>query len=85
MALFENIFYNILREDMTTGILNSNPPGTGYGGEGHDDTRLPFVYGPDDKSKKKKKKKKYKIKPFTRFSGSSGMTGPSKRSSVSFG
>ena len=74
---------------MSSSILNSNPPGTGYGGEGHDDNRLPFVYGPKKKvkntKKKKKKKQKTKVVPFTRFSGTSGMTGPSKRSSVSFG
>ena len=86
MALFENIFYNILKEDMSSSILNSNTPGTGYGGENHDDHRLPFVYGPKKKTKNtKKKKKKHKIIPFTRFSGSSGMSGPSKRNSVSFG
>ena len=71
---------------MNSSILNSNPPGTGYGGENHDDNRLPFVYGPKKKVKNnKKKKKKYKVEPFTRFSGTSGMTGPSKRNSVSFG
>jgi len=80
----------MLDETMTSSILNSNPEGSGYGGPNHDDTRLPFVYGPSKatkkkKSKKGKKKKKVKIVPFSRFGGSSGMNGPSNRNSVSFG
>ena len=82
----------MLVEDITSSVLNGNPEGSGYGGPDHDDMRLPFAYGPSKttkkskkKGKKKAKKKKVKIIPFTRFSGSSGMTGPSKRSSVSFG
>tara|TARA_R110000851_G_scaffold52364_4_gene124593 strand:- start:30708 stop:30989 length:282 start_codon:yes stop_codon:yes gene_type:complete len=93
VALFKKVFYNMLVEDITSSVLNSNPEGSGYGGPGNNDMRLPFAYGPSDttsKSKKKgkkakKKKKKIKIMPFTRFGGGSGMTGPSGRSSTSFG
>tara|TARA_R110002167_G_scaffold9579_17_gene44357 strand:- start:4430 stop:4690 length:261 start_codon:yes stop_codon:yes gene_type:complete len=86
VALYKNIFYNILVEDISSSVLNSNPEGTGYGGEGHDDSRLPFAITPTKKGKKSKKKKKKQVAilPFTR-SNISGMTGPSKRSGVSFG
>ena len=94
MDLFKNVFYNILVEDLTSAVLNSNP-GTATGIYNQNpwnpgDERMAFIYGPERKatsSKKKKKKKqkeskekKVKIIPFTRPS-LSGMSGPSKKAS----
>ena len=73
MALFRNIFYNILKEDMTSTIIGgggaasvNNTTGlTKTDGYAPGDHRLPHILG--DKNKKKGKKgKKRKIKALKR-------------------